>query len=53
MIIMYAQKPIAIECFGSISCDRDRFKKASSISSSANHSFDVLVKNVRYFFTGN
>lgn len=30
IIITMAQKPITIECFGSISCNRDAFKKVSS-----------------------
>ena len=30
MIIIIAQQKIAIKCFGSISCDRDTFKKVST-----------------------
>ena len=32
IIIAAAQKPVTIECFGSISCNRDVFKKVSSIN---------------------
>lgn len=30
-IMMYAQKPVVIEVFGSISCSRDQFRKVCSI----------------------